>query len=205
VSALGGTGLPTRREILKLSHPFFERLRDLKSFFDQFEEIEHQHGGTAQDWERELLLRGLKGTAGEDEAQALTEYQYNSVVIQTMHRQCQIIMLYSAFELMCKGILVDRRRARTKLRQPRREKKLARKEDFVVRVLEAAERGGMQSSVWPDKRNAIEVFVRVRHHLVHEGLEVTYRFLNDVKPYIHSVDEFPGGSGKDKIDWLQTS
>lgn len=179
--------LTTQREYLRLTHPFFQRLRDLKGFFHYFEETEHYREGTAQDWEIELQLRANRGTAGNDEAEGLVEYQIDSVLIQTMQRQCQIIMLYSVFESLCKETGARREKGK----------------NLVLTHLEHAEHAGMQSPVWPRDRNSIEVFVKLRHHLVHEGLEATEKLLTELTPLIHSVADFPGATATEKISWLR--
>ncbi len=173
--------------MLRLKHPFFERLRDLRSVFCQFDAIETEHFGAAQDWEIELQMPGRRRTPDYDEDEALIEHKYNSVLVQTMHRQCQIIMLDSTFESLCKET-----GARKKP-----------EENLVLSRLERAEREGMQSSVWPQHRNSIEVFVKLRRHLVHEGLEATDDLLKGLDPIIGSVDEFPGACVAEKIAWLR--
>lgn len=179
--------MATQRETVRLNHHFFQRLRDLKDFFHSFEETEHYRAGAAQDWEVELQLRANRGTVGDDEAQGLVEYQYDSVLIQTMQRQCQIIMLYSTFESLCKETGARRKNDR----------------NLVLHHLEQAALAGMQSTVWPQDRNSIEVFIKLRNHLVHEGLEATEELLTELTPLIHSVVEFPGASATEKICWLR--
>ena len=167
--------MPTERDMLKLGgHPFFERMRTLRQLFDSFEQAEDERGGTYHDADIELRFRATTGNVGEYEPEALIDFGIETSIMQTMHLLCQIVLLYSTFESLCSGTLRAGSGWQIAQELVSRASSKAEKvpKNFVITLLEEAEKAGMQSSAWPRDRSYVEVFVAVRNHLVHQGLEV---------------------------------
>ncbi len=60
----------------------------------------------------------------------------------------------------------------------------------------------MKSSAWPGLRSHVEVFVAMRGHLVHQGLEVTNDLREKLLPLVGNIREIPGGSATEKLQYF---
>ncbi len=194
--------MPTERDMLRAGgHPFFERMRTLRQLFFSFEQAEDARSGRCQDAEIELRLRARTGSVGEYEPEAQIDFGIETCIMQTMHRLCQIVLLYSTFESFCSGTLgagtpwqISKEFVQRASKGPRKERR-----NFIIGVLEEAQGAGMQSIVWPAGRSSVEMFVALRGHLVHEGLEVNAKLRERVLPFVEGVPEIPGVSATDKL------
>lgn len=195
----------TEREFVKIHHPYFERLRDIRLLFDYLNEREDQLGGTLQDDEIELIFRARTADATHWGAESLNESAFHCGQTFALHRLCQIVMLYSSFESMCKGSLgggvwsVDPQVVK---KAKNRNKKSGGKENFVIALLDELLKIEMDSDVWPSKRPEIEAFVLLRNHLVHEGLEVSDSLRQKIEPFVEQNSCIPGDSVDKKLDSL---
>ena len=197
--------MPTQREMLRLGgHPFFERMRTLRQLFASFEQAEDERSGTYQDAEIELRFRASTGNVGEYEPDALIEFRIETSIMQTMHRLCQIVLLYSTFESFCSGTLRAESDWQIAEGLVTRSSNKAKKDgkNFVLTILEEAEKAGMQSSAWPSQRFHVEVFVAMRIHLVHHGLEVNDRLRKKLSSFVGNIGEIPGSSANEKLQYL---
>ena len=201
--------MPTHRQNLELSgHPFFYHMYLLRQVFDGFEHTDEQRGGTLQDATVKMRNRIAKDNVGEYEPELLVEDGIENVYVGLMHRLCQIVLLYSTFECLCKGTLGGKQTWSINESLIRRAKKRARgskkqpRENFVLATLDAAERGGMESGIWPTRKPYIEAFVILRNHFIHEGLEVSDSLRNDLQPVLPVMNEFPGSTLEQKLEML---
>lgn len=210
--------MSTWREIMSWGHPFFERMGTLQKLFDMFEGAVDTHGGALQDAEIEFLHRAHRGPVGDDEGAFFDGAKIEWTEMRAMLRLSQIVLLYSTFESLCKGNLqhrssdwcvneaavgrAEKRKKSGKRRTNKRNQPTEQPPNLIVAILEEAEKEGMKSDVWPACRNHIEVLVRLRNHLVHTGLDVNEKLREKLRPFVESVDEFPGSTVEEKLDCL---
>ncbi len=76
------------------------------------------------------------------------------------------------------------------------------RKNFVLSVLCEAEHKGMESSVWQHSRSYFEVFVILRNHIVHDGLEFTKELADKLCRPIQCISEFPGHTTEQKLKRL---
>ncbi len=210
--------MSTWRDIMSWGHPFFGRMGTLQKLFDMFEGAVDTHGGALQDAEIEFFHRAHRGPVGDDEGAFFDGAKIEWTELRAMLRLSQIVLLYSTFESLCSGNLqhqssdwyvnkpaVERAEKRRKPRK-RRSDKISQptepKPNLILAILEEAAEEGMKSDVWPACRNHIEVLVRLRNHLVHTGLDVNEKLREQLRPFVESVDEFPGSTVEQKLDCL---
>lgn len=196
--------MPTHRDEIRRRHPFFERMSLLRSVLETFEQVEDRRRGEVQDAEIEMRLRSTKGEVGEDEPESLIEYEIDTYMITSMHRLCQIIPLYSTFESLCNSTLATEgsRSIDKSLIQSARTRASAGRRNFVLTILDEAERRGMESPVWRTCKPSIRAFVTLRNHLVHSGLDVTDKLKSRLRTILPKIDEFPGSTPGDKLERL---
>jgi len=77
-----------------------------------------------------------------------------------------------------------------------------KKTNFLIALLQQAESEGMKCDTWETEKDRIRVFVELRNHMVHNGLEVSQKLRDRLEPIIESVPEIPGESRETKLDRL---
>lgn len=192
------------REVVRQCDPFFQRLRLLHQVFAILEGSEHYRKGTIQDCAVEESFRIGKNRCDADDPEAVIDYKLETFELQGIFRSVAIVTLYATLESLCKGSFSSVYGRAGKVKTPvesswvKKARKVKRK-NFLLALLEVAEAEGMQSDIWPERRDFMEVFVALRHHFVHEGIHVTEELRNTLRPMVGAISEFRGDTPAEKL------